>query len=80
MIREIVRPTDHQLTIQLPREYVGQEIEYIVFPLQSRDEPSKQPTTSLDSVGGILHAYAAPEKIEQEASAWAEHVMEKYAQ
>ncbi len=80
MIREIVRPTDHQLTIQLPQEYVGQQIEYIVIPLQFKHESSKQPTTSLDSVGGILHSYVAPEKIEQEASAWADHVMEKYAQ
>ena len=78
MIREIVRPTDHQLTIQLPREYINQQIEYIIFPLQSNPKPSEQPTTSLDAVGGILHPYAAPEKIEQEASAWAEHVMEKY--
>jgi hypothetical protein len=33
MIREIVKPNNNNIVINIPDEYVGQEIEYIVFPL-----------------------------------------------
>ena len=33
MIREIVKPKNSNLVINIPDEYIGQEVEYIVFPL-----------------------------------------------
>ena len=38
MIREIIRPKDRNLTIKIPQEYVGKEIEYIIFPIQNHED------------------------------------------
>ena len=38
MIREIIRPKDRNLTIKIPQEYVGKEIEYIIFPIKNHED------------------------------------------
>ncbi len=82
MIREIVKPNNNSLVINIPDEYIGQEIEYIVFPLHKDiKENSKEDKQDIDidSIGGILNKYADPSKIELEDKAWELHVMEKFA-
>ena len=75
MIREIVKPNNNNLVINIPDEYIGQEVEYIVFPLQKNIKED----IDIDSIGGILNKYADPSKIELEDKAWELHVMEKFA-
>lgn len=33
MIREIRKPQDNKIIVEIPQEYVGQEIEVLVFPV-----------------------------------------------
>ena len=78
MIREIVRPEDTNLTINIPDDYVGQEIEYIVFPI-SKSSTKKVRNNNIESLGGILNKYADPSKIELEDQAWKLHVIDKFS-
>ena len=79
MIREIVRPRNNNLTIQIPDEYIGQEVEYIIFPIRHPRHNKTNTKIDLDSVGGSLHHYADPDKIKLEESAWQQHVMDKFS-
>jgi hypothetical protein len=79
MIREIVKPNNNNLVINIPDEYIGQEIEYIVFPLHKDIKENSNEDIDIDSIAGILNKYADPSKIELEDKAWELHVMEKFA-
>jgi len=79
MIREIVKPKNSNLVINIPDEYIGQEVEYIVFPLHKNIKENPKEDIDIDSIGGILNKYADPSKIELEDKAWELHVMEKFA-
>jgi hypothetical protein len=79
MIREIVKPNNNNLVINIPDEYIGQEIEYIVFPLHKNIKKNPKENIDIDSIGGILNKYADPSKRELEDKAWELHVMEKFA-
>ena len=37
MIREIIRPISNNFTISIPNEYINQEIEFILFPLNTNE-------------------------------------------
>jgi len=78
MIREIIRAKDNNLVINLPDEYIGEEIEYIVFPLHKNYKNEKDKIIDIDSIGGILNKYADSSKIEFEDKAWELHVMDKF--
>ena len=79
MIREIVKPEDTSLTIHIPEDYVGQEIEYIVFPIAKSSTKKVKNNNEIESLGGILNKYADPSKIELEDKAWELHVMGKFS-
>ncbi len=79
MIREIVKPKDNNLVITIPNEYIGKEIEYIVFPLPQNTKKKQNEEINIDSIGGILNKYANPSKIALEDKAWELHVIDKFA-
>ena len=79
MIREIIKPTDNKLTIDLPEEYIGKEIEYIIFPVKNHDEKREEKHFNISALGGSLKQYADPQKTGLENKAWELHVMEKYS-
>jgi len=79
MIREIVRPKNKNITINIPDDYVGQEIEYIVFPISKSSTKKVKNNDSIESLGGILNKYADPSKIELEDQAWKLHVIDKFS-
>ncbi len=76
MIREIIRPTDNKLTIDLPEEYIGKEIEYIIFPVKNHEEKTEEKNFDISSLGGSLKQYANPQKAELENKAWELHINE----
>ena len=77
MIREIVKPKDNTLIIKIPQEYIGKEIEYIIFPLKNNKNIEK--ITDISSLGGSLHKYANPDKRKLEDKAWDLHIMDKFS-
>ena len=78
MIREIVRPKETHLKIQIPQEYIGQEIEYIVFPVNASNEIIEE-KRDIRTLGGSLNQYANPDGITEEAHAWEHHVLDKFS-
>ncbi len=72
MIREIVKPKDNTLIIKIPQEYIGKEIEYIVFPLKNNKGIEKKDLNfdNISVLGGSLHKYANKNKIKLEDKAW----------
>jgi len=79
MIREIIKPKDTHLIINIPKEYIGQEVEYIIFPLHKVSKDKKvEKEDKIDSLGGILNKYANPSKMELEDKAWEFHIMDKF--
>ena len=78
MIREIIRPKESSLTIKIPQEYIGKEIEYIVFPIKDNKSEEKK-NFDISSLGGSLNQYADPNKMKLEESAWELHVVDKFS-
>jgi hypothetical protein len=78
MIRKIVRAEDTNLTINIPENYVGKNIEYIIFPLENETHHKEDELKSISSLKGILNKYADPSKVELEDQAWKLHVQKKY--
>ena len=78
MIREIIKAEDNILTIKIPQEFVGREIEYIVFPVNS-DTKKETKNSSISMLAGSLNKYADPSKRELEDKAWELHIMDKFA-
>ena len=37
MIRKILRPNSNNFTISIPDEYINQEVEFIIFPLDEKE-------------------------------------------
>ncbi len=70
MIREIIRPKDSNLTIKIPQEYIGKEIEYIIFPIKDNNKIEEKKNFDISSLGGSLNQYADPNKMKLEESAW----------
>ena len=52
MIREVIRPQDNSITINIPNSYINREIEFIVFPLDEQEIPQKREKQDISSLGG----------------------------
>ncbi len=59
MIREIVRPKSQDFVIRLPDEYVNQDLEILVFPINSKKDKKYSITNNLS---GILKNYNIDEE------------------
>jgi len=72
MIREIIRPQRDRYTVQIPREYIGNEVEILILPFSSENH-TKVYTGAKKSLAGALKHYANPALIEKEKEiAWDE--------
>ena len=78
MIREIIKPEDDELIIKIPLDYVGKEIEYIIFPVDEKESKRVDNRKSTKSLRGVFSQYAENAKIPLEKSAWQNHIMEKF--
>ena len=59
MIREIVRPKSQDFVIRLPDEYLNQDLEILLFPINSKKDKKYSITNSLS---GILKNYNIDEE------------------
>ena len=78
MIREVIKPQQNTLTINIPNSYIDREIEFIMFPLDEQEETEESKQQNILSVGGSLNKYADSSKIDLEDKAWELHIMDKY--
>ena len=56
MLRQILRPTDSRLVLELPAEFIGQAIEVLAFPVEDAPKPPADTAQSTDllSVASLL--------------------------
>jgi len=78
MIREIIRPQQTHLSIDIPESYIDKEIELIIFPINEKKTTSKEKQEGIATLGGCLNKYADLSKIDLEDKAWELHIMDKY--
>jgi hypothetical protein len=78
MIREILRPNSNNLTISIPNEYINQEIEFIMFPLNKLEVAEDIKQEKQKSLRGIFNQYADSSKISMEDNAWKNSIIEKF--
>lgn len=78
MIREIIRPQQNQIILDIPEDYINKEVELIVFPLEENEKDKIKHKENILSLAGSLSKYADPSKIDLESKAWEMHIMEKY--
>ena len=78
MIREIIKPQQNQIILNIPDDYVNKEVEFIIFPLEEKKEYKIKNKKNILSLAGSLSKYANPDKIDLENKAWEMHIMEKY--
>jgi len=48
MLRQILRPTESRLVLELPAEFIGQEIEVLAFPVEDAPKPPADAAQSTD--------------------------------
>lgn len=48
MLRQILRPTESRLVLELPAEFIGQEIEVLAFPVEDAPKPPADTAPSTD--------------------------------
>ena len=70
MIRQIIRPKNSQIKIDLPKDYVDKNLELIIDIVDEKNE--------LLSLAGSLNKYADKSKIKLENKAWEMHILDKY--
>jgi len=75
MVREIIKPTNKSINIQIPDEYINQEIEFIMFPINNISTPKN---TNRKSLKGSFSEYADLSKKAMENKAWEMNVLEKF--
>jgi hypothetical protein len=80
MIREVIKPQYTNITINIPTDYIGKEIEFIMFPLDEKEIPQKDIQKKNKSLKGVFNQYANSSKISLENSAWQNHIMDKFKQ
>ena len=81
MIREIIRPEDTNLTINIPTDYVDREVELIIFPIDKKEAvPDSKKEKVKKSLRGVFSKYADKSKIPLENTAWQNYIIEKYKQ
>ena len=81
MIREIIRPENTNLTINIPTDYVDREVELIIFPIDKKKVvPNSKKEKVKKSLRGVFSKYVDKAKIPLENTAWQNYIVEKYKQ
>ena len=78
MLREVIRPQDNNFTINIPNSYIGREVEFIMFPLDEKEEIQEMKKEDISILAGSLNKYADSSKINLEDKAWEMHILDKY--
>ena len=77
MIREIIRPQQNQITVNIPDDYIDKEIEFIAFPINNNKTIK---TKRKKSLRGVFNKYADISKISLEDNAWQNCIVNKFKQ
>jgi len=54
MVRTIIKPNAPRINLSIPADYVGEEVEILVFPLNSTDNPQQ---SAIDTVGRAVPVF-----------------------
>ena len=63
MIREVIRPENTKLTINIPTDYADREVELIIFPIDKKKVvPNSKKEKVKKSLRGVFNKYADKSK------------------
>lgn len=51
MIREIIKPTSNTYTISIPKKYINQQVEILIFPIPADEKKSGKEKVFLETFG-----------------------------
>jgi hypothetical protein len=51
MIREIIKPTSNTYTISIPKKYINQQVEILIFPVSANEKKSSKEKVFLETSG-----------------------------
>ncbi len=51
MIREIIKPTSNTYTISIPKKYINQQVEILIFPVSANEKKSGKEKVFLETSG-----------------------------
>ena len=51
MIREIIKPTSNTYTISIPKKYINQQVEILIFPVPVDEKKSSKEKVFLETSG-----------------------------
>ena len=68
-------PTENRIDTFIPPEYVGQEVEIVIYPIYAEHKHD----IAKKKARGSLHKYANIDLISSEKGAWEKAIAEKYA-
>ena len=64
--------------IDIPEKWKSKNVEILVFPVKEKKSTDVKKAPGSQSLHGALQAYAAPQKIASESTAWQEAVEAKH--
>ena len=80
MIREVIKPQYDNFTINIPKNYIDREVEFIMFPLDEKEIIQDIKEKKRKSLRGVFNQYADSSKISLEDNAWKNHIIDKFKQ
>jgi hypothetical protein len=79
MIREVIRPSQCDFHITIPKEYIDKDVELIMFVLEEKMLKTKPDSKKeKNSLKGVFNKYADISKIPLEDGIWEKHVKDKF--
>ncbi len=78
MIREVIRPQYTSFTINIPTNYIGRKIEFIMFPLDEKEIVQDIKEGNKKSLRGVFNQYADNSKVSLEDGVWQKHIIDKF--
>ena len=78
MIREVIRPQYANFTIDIPTSYINRDVEFIMFPLDEKEELQDIKQKEIKSLRGVFNKYSDSSKTSLENKAWQNHIVDKF--
>ena len=78
MIREIIRPQQNQIILNIPDDYINKEVEFIIFPLEEKNIIQNKNTSNSKKSNLTSSLFGALKNIQLKESDYKKYLEDKY--
>ena len=78
MIREIIKPQQNQIILNIPDDYVNKEVEFILFPLEENNIIQNKNTSNSKKSNLTSSLFGALKNIQLKESDYKKYLEDKY--